>query len=124
MNARTLRTGLVIFAVAITTGTVMSAPAGAQIGADSWQLTVETYYRGHVTGSGTDGNNVDWNIDCGIACSATINNACAFDPDFHEVVCERVGASLHAADADGLVFEGWQGCDYVSGTDNRDCDVN
>jgi hypothetical protein len=119
-----MRNGLVSLAVFLTIGAFAAAPAGAVVGAASWALTVDkTWSAGSITGSGTDGDGVDWSIDCGGTCGATINNACAFDPDFHDVVCEAAGAVLTAADGNGYAFQSWSGCASVSGPDNRDCNL-
>lgn len=101
-----------------------AAPAGAVVGSPSWNLSVDkTWNAGLLSGSGTDGDGNAWSIDCGTACTTTINNACAFDPDFHDVVCEVVPATISAADGNGYAFQSWQGCTSVSGPDNRDCNL-
>lgn len=124
MHARTLHAGLVFFVAFLVTGALAAAPAGAVIGAESWTLTVDkTWNAGPVSGSGTDGDGAAWGIDCGATCSATINNSCAFDPDFHDVVCEAAGATISAADGNGYAFQGWSGCASVSGPGNRDCNL-
>ena len=124
MQARALCTGLTLVAAFLVTGAIAAVPAGAVIGAESWTLTVDkTWNAGSVSGSGTDGDGNGWSIGCGTTCSATINNACAFDPDFHDVVCEVVPATISAADGNGFAFQFWQGCASVSGAGNRDCNL-
>jgi hypothetical protein len=108
----------------LVTGVFATAPAGAVVGTQSWNLTVDkTWNAGPVSGSGTDGDGNAWSIDCGATCSATINNDCAFDPDFHDVVCEAVPATISAADGNGYAFQYWLGCTSVSGAGNRDCNL-